>query len=282
MKEAQSAGFRIESGPTRERIVRTALLLILLGGFGAAFVYDGWYGYPGENLEEHLKALPAEERDKARDARVYGSVRQESETAAKAVLNRIGVAEQRKALAALFGGPPSYESRDAWHYFGPAFRVKYELEGSEARRFSAQASAKSATSIRWQKVIGIVRGLGTVAVLIHLLRVLSSKAVLDADGLRIGRRPPIPWEGMAALEDGSFRKKGWVDLVYSLDGRTQRLRLDEYHFARFAEIVGRICEKKGFVDPVAAEKVEKQAMARGEAESVKETESTADERSQSN
>lgn len=282
MTKAQTAGYRIESGPTRERIVRTALLLILIGGFGAAFFYDGWHGYPKENFEEHLKALPPEQRDDAQDARIYQTVTRESEAAAQAVLNRIGAAEQKKTLEELYGGPPSFESENAWYYFGPAFRIKFELERGEARRFSGQASAKSATSIRWQRAIGIVLGLGTVVVLIHLLRVLSTKAILGDDGLRIRRQPSIPWDAMTALEDGMFRKKGWVDLVYELGGGTQRIRLDEYHFARFKEIVARLCERKGFVDPVAAEQAEKQARAREQADSHEPAASARDDGPQSN
>ncbi len=282
MKDEQAAGLPVESGPTRERIARTALLLILVGGFGAAFVYDGWHGYLAENFEEHLRSLPAGEREQAREAPVYSAVIQANEAAAKAVLNRIGAAEQRKALVELFGGPPSFESNDAWYYFGPGFRVKYELEGGEARRLSAQPSAKSLTSILWQKVIGILLTAFASAILIHLLRILLTKARLDRHGLHLGRRRSIAWEAMSALEDSRFRKKGWVDLVYAADGETRRIRLDEYHLARFDEIVGGICERKGFVDPVAAEKAEKQQAAGPAAHSAGESDAARGRDDQSN
>jgi len=46
-------------------------------------------------------------------------------------------------------------------------------------------------------------------------------------------------------------------LVYrDADGREDTVRLDSYHIARFDEIIGAVCERKGFESPLRARQAE--------------------------
>ncbi len=63
---------------------------------------------------------------------------------------------------------------------------------------------------------------------------------------------------MKALETEMFDKKGWVDLVYDENGAERDIRLDEYHLARFDEVIDAICERKGFRNPLPVDGADKE------------------------
>lgn len=252
---------RIESGPTRERKVRATLFLVLCAGMGGWFAYDGWIGYAAKNRQEHIEALPVEKRAEAADAKIYPSVTAESRAGASKAVKKLGTASQRKALAELYGGPPSFEDDQVWYYFGPTYRVKVILKDGKPRRVVGEAAEKSSGEIRTQRWLGSCLGLVAAVLFFGLVRTWRTRLVLDEQGLSFGRLRPIPWADMTAIDTGKFLKKGWVDLVYQTDGADRRLRLDEYHLARFDEVIAAICAEKGFDDPVAAEKAQKRAQA---------------------
>ncbi|MFQ5430351.1 MAG: hypothetical protein ACE5E1_08590 [Phycisphaerae bacterium] len=250
---------RIVSGPTTERKVRTLLMLLLFSGMGAYFVYDGWVGYPAKNFAEHLEALPATERSRAKDAPVYPAVRQDSLRAASRAIAKIGIKQQRQALADLYGGPPSFEDQEAWYYFGPDFRVKIPLKNGRPAQPKGIATEKRETDIRLQKQLGVGLMLFSLGLFIHLIRVIRTRLVLDDDGLTYGRRRPIKWDAMRSLDTRAFTKKGRLDLIFDDNGDRRRVRLDEYHLARFEEVLARICDRKGFENPIELERAAKQA-----------------------
>lgn len=251
----------IESGPTKERKVRTTLFVLLCAGMGGWFAYDGWIGYPEKNRQEHIEALPSAERAEAADAKTYPSVTAKSLAGARDALKKIGVASQRKALTDLYGGPPSFADNEAWYYFGPTYRVKVILKDGRPRRVIGESTEKTLSEIRTQQWLAASLGVIAVVLLFVLMRVWRTHLVLDDQGLSFGRSRPIPWEDMKSLETDRFLKKGWLDLVYQENGTDRRIRLDEYHLARFDEVIAAICAQKGFEDPVAAEKTMKQAQA---------------------
>ncbi len=118
----------IESGPTTERRVRTALFFLMFAVFAGWFAKDGWIGYPDQNFREHLEDLPPELRDEAAAAKkVYDSVTKESIEQTRKALNKFDAQAQRKALEDLFDGPPSYETKEALYYFGLVYRVRIDL-----------------------------------------------------------------------------------------------------------------------------------------------------------
>lgn len=254
---------RIESGPTRERKVRTTLFVVLCAGMGGWFAYDGWIGYPEKNRREHIEALPFEKRAEAADAKIYASVTTKSLAGAKKALKKLDIPAQRKALAEIYGGPPSFEDEQTWYYFGPTYRVKLILKDGKPRRVVGESAEKSSGELRTQRWLASCLGLVAAVLLLILVRVWRTQLVLDDQGLSFGRLRTIPWADMKALDTGRFLKKGWVDLVYQANGANRRIRLDEYHLAQFDEVIAAICAEKGYKDPVAAEKAQKLAQAGG-------------------
>lgn len=253
---------RIESGPTTERRVRTTLIFLMFAVFAGWFAKDGWFGYPGENFREHLEALPVELRDDAANARVYDSVNDASVNEAQSALNKFDAKAQRQALEELFGGPPSHEDEEALYYFGPVWRVRADLgKGGKLKKIVATDTQKSATSIAWQKRLGVGLTAFALIILVHLIRVFRTRLVVDEKGIHLAGRKPVVWDEIRSLKSDRFEKKGWVDLIYERDGEERTLRLDEYHLAAFPAAIAEICSHKGFEDPVALEKARKEAEA---------------------
>lgn len=249
---------RIESGPNTERIVRNSLFFILIAVFGFLFIKDGYGGYQKNNLQEHLDSLETDDRARAAEARVYDQVNTKNtealnDIAAKAV-SKVTLTGQRAALAESLGGPPSVETPDAIYYFGPDYRIKFPIKNGKLMNPVGSPAAHKMTDIKFQRIIGWALSAVALISLVQLIRILTTNCVLDDDGLKYRYKGRVNWDQMKSLESSLFTKKGWVDLVYSTPGGDRRMRLDEYHFKLFPDIIAEICSRKGFDDPVAAEK----------------------------
>ncbi len=243
---------RIESGPTGERRVRTLLLFVMVAGFSGWFGYDGWVGYPKKNFEEIFALVPLEKREDARaQARVYpnatAAVFRQAEEAVRGSFNQTA---RRAALENLLGGPPSWEGPDLWYYFGPDFRITVSLKGGSPPTVTGQPTEKKAVDILLQKALAVGLGVVSVYVLVLLISVFTTRAVLDGDGLAYRGQDTVRWSEMQALASERFAAKGWVDLVYVRDGVERQLRLDEYHLAKFDDIIDALCRQKGFTNPL--------------------------------
>ncbi|MBN2561431.1 MAG: hypothetical protein JXQ75_10925 [Phycisphaerae bacterium] len=241
---------RVESGPTGERKIRTLLLFLMMAVFAVYFAYDGWWGYPKQNKEEHLEQLSSEQRAAAKGARVYETVTKESMADVSEALNKFDTATKREALEEVFGGPPSYENSEAWYYFGPVCWIKIPLRGGRPGKPLVQSAGKSETDIFWQKLLAVLLGVASLYVAWRLVHVVRTRLILDESGLVYRGKGPIPWDDLKGLDSERFTKKGWVDLVYTAGGAEQKVRLDEYHLAKFDEVIDEICKRKGFENPL--------------------------------
>lgn len=248
---------RIESGPTTERKIRNTLLTIMISVFAAWFAYDGWVGYPSKNHEEFLGQLSPGERDKARTGPVYSNLRfQETggrdhwATEIGRTINQSSVSEGRKAIEAHIGGPPSYETSDAWYYFGPAYQLKIPVSAGMPTGVLPGRAQKKEMDILTQK--GLAIGLACLAAYLiwFVLRIARTRLVLDESGLTYCGLGPVRWEDMKALDLAAFARKGYVFLVYDDHGSERRLKLDEYHLAKFDDVIDEICARKGFENPL--------------------------------
>jgi hypothetical protein len=238
----------------------------MVGGFSGWFAYDGYIGYPAKNRAEHLQQLPTpEEREKAKDATIYPTVTQTAEGKAVAALKKVvggrASKEAEQVLTEAFGGPPSWKNNDAWFYFGPSYRIRIPLKDGKLAAPLGSPSEKSDVSIVWQKRLAF--GLAVLAIycLWLLIRVVRTHLVLDDGGLSYLGRGPIRWEDMRALDIGNFSKKGWIDLTYDDHGTERTLRLDEYHLAKFDDVIDEICARKGFENPLPVEQKNDQPAA---------------------
>ncbi len=244
---------RIESGPTGERRVRTLLLFLLVTVFAGWFAYDGLIGYPRQNRDGHLEQLPPEEREGAKGVQINELVVEESIPRVREALKQHTLAAQRKALREVLGEPPAHENSEAWFYFGPTFGITIPLEnGKPTADLIPRRTEKSASDILLQQAFAIGLGIFSLVLLRQLVRVLGTRLVLSEEGLAYQGKGPVAWEAMKSLGTSSFQKKGWVDLIYDDHGTDRKLRLDEYHLARFDETIHELCARKAFDNPLPA------------------------------
>lgn len=241
---------RIECGSTRERKVRSTLMFLLVSVFCLWFARDGWIKYPEENLENFLKELPVDERDRVSDLRPNESVGHKTLGAAHEAVKRGKTAESLAAFEELYGGPPSYKNDDAWYYFGTAFMLRIVLKnGRPTGQITPSKAAHSEMDLLIQRGAAVVLLGLSVVCLWQVVRVFATRLVLSEAGLTHKGRGQIPWSAMKRLDSSRFDKKGWVDL-YHEDGEEQVIRLDEYHIAAFDDVMAEICNRKGFVNPM--------------------------------
>jgi len=246
----------IESGPTTERIVRTSLLVAMVVVFAIWFSYDGWIGYPKVNYKDHIDQFPVQEQEAVRTEsarRVYENIQENIIPALEKALREPTLAEQKAAIEAVVGGPPSYETDQSLYYFGPAYRVKIPVWQVGSIKVVGQQTPKSRADILGQQVIAGVLGVFALGLIWFLLRVVRTRLKLDDIGLTFKGKGPIAWDDMIDLDTSRFNEKGWVDLIYNDHGTQRKLRLDEYHIARFEDVIDAICEKKGFENPLPVE-----------------------------
>jgi hypothetical protein len=225
-------------------------LFLLVAVFAGWFAYDGWVGYPRENWKGHLEQLPPEEREGAKDVRINELVIEESIPRLREALKQHTLAAQRAALEELYGEPPAHENSESWFYFGPAFGITIPLEnGKPTADLIPRRTEKSTADILFQRALAVGLGLFSLGLLRLLVRTFRTRLVLDDEGLAYQGKGPIAWEAMKSLDISHFAKKGWVDLIYNDHGTERKLRLDEYHLAKFDETIDELCARRAFEHP---------------------------------
>ena len=244
---------RIESGPTVERRVRSTLALILFAGFALWFARDGWIAWANENIEKYLAVFPLEQRDAVRTGPWYDKVTIESAAQAETALEAGRPDAVRQALSELYGGPPTLETDETWYYLGPVGQIRVSLRQGRPTGVKPVKPEHSAGSIQIQKVLAAALGVLAAVMFIHVIRVFATRLVLDDSGLVYRGGGPIGWDAMKRLDSAKFDKKGWVDLYHTRNGDERPLRLDEYHVARFEDVIDEICAIKGFANPLPEE-----------------------------
>jgi len=233
----------IRSGTTPERRTRCLLATVACLAFAAWFAYDGWVGWPKDNIPRILENLPGVSED---ELRLDPAIDKEARARLTAGMSR---AEIEETL-----GEPMVAEDDKLRYAGPTGVLIVPL--SEGR-YDGQAqwaeAAHSDFGIFGQKAIAVVLALGGVASLVMLVRVQQTQVVLDDRGLSYNRQPVITWDAMTGLDTSEYDRKGWVVLKYRTDGGEQSLKLDSYRIAEFDAIVDAICQRKGFENPLPVE-----------------------------
>jgi len=151
-------------------------------------------------------------------------------------------------LISTFTQPHEVREKTLW-YVGPATYARIEAADGKVAKFEFQENQdKTEGDILWQKRFAVGLAMVTVILLVKFIRTTTSRTVLDDTGLTMGSRR-VAWDEMTGLSVDEYREKGWVDLEYNQAGVARTLRLDSYHLNLFDEIVGAICEKKGFSLP---------------------------------
>ncbi len=233
----------ITSGTTMERIVRTLLVSVLVDVFAVWYLWDGFIGYERQNAREftRLMGMPA---DASPD--VHHDL--------SSVTGRRWVDELKTGtpFADLVDrlGSPTFRRSDAAYYLGPTGWLKVELRGDTLQRATWTSASHSESDLQLQRWIGfalLAFGLGAT---FQLARVVTTRAALSAEGLRISGRESISFDAMIELRKPSSCRVGVVELVYEIDGRRNVAKLDEYVIKELSSIVAAICEFKSFDNPM--------------------------------
>lgn len=226
----------VRSGTTMERWLRAALLAVVINGFAAAFLWDGYFGYARENVESLVKSLGLSvEPLPAFNPNLTAELARES--------------LDRQATLPAIGEPALTVGEDAY-FFGPAGYIKAHRErGKSASLEWVDGPAHSATDLMYQRWIGYALGVLGLVALGHLGRVATTRAVLSDQGLAIRGKRLITIEAMHGIRD-KRTTGGTLEIEYR-DGEAARsVELDSYVYRDRDAIVEAICEAKGFDNPL--------------------------------
>jgi len=235
---------RIESGTTSDRRNRVLIILILCGAFSTWFAYDGFYAYPAKNVEWAKQYLPSE--GKQADFWTNPLATVTNLEAARGRITESSEAVPFETLTEQLGEPTFRDARFAY-YVGPAAFASFEIDENRVVRVDRLEVQRepSESDIRNQKVLALVLAVIGLVVLVHFVRIVRARIVLDEAGLTIGGRT-IGWDAMESLDTGKLKEKGWVTLSYRQNTGQEIIRLDSYALDRFDDILATICTRKGF------------------------------------
>jgi len=236
---------RLESGPAGADRNYWAFVTVLCLVMLIWFVYDGLAGWPNKNRKEArnyfsglvegeltLPKSPTEPEFKAFEATKPTTVQQVREKY----------------------GEPTYVQREGARVVSEQYASLYGVviaqisEGNQVTKLTWHPWAKTKEAIEGQfywALIPLVIGAYTI---LKLYRAATLRVSVDDDKL-VYASQTIPLTRVTALRD--YNPKGWVDLYYQADGENERrLRLDNQKIARFDEVVGALCQAKGFENPL--------------------------------
>lgn len=245
----------IRSGTTTERVIRTTILTALFVGYSLWSFWDGYYGYPNKNvavLKENITPVP--QTPPQINGRVVWT---EVSSLHEKVHKDHQEVTEAEVVASL--GEPAAREGDTSFFFGPGGMARIVFENGLVKQVKWFHGPKKESDLFTQFVIGYATGVLGLAMILQLIRVLITRAELTDAGLKVnsqgGRRwggsPVVPFEAMTALRTDDYKKKGSVELEYRLDDGTEgTVSLNDYVHKAFPAIVGEICRRRGFENPM--------------------------------
>lgn len=230
----------IRSWTTLERVIRTAIFAVIITVFAVLCYKDRFWAYPRDNVAGLLRNFPD----------LQGPTPEPNpeitESTAATLTRGMTVSEVEQRL-----GPPAFSDNSQAVYFGEAGMLLIPLRRGKLAGDAVWTSGPhDQMELYFQLIMAI--GLTPVALfaLFHLGRVLTTRAELSDAGLKLRGKPLVPFDAMKAMDASHYRKKGWVEISYSLDGRDGHLRLDDYVHREFPAMVREICARNGFESPL--------------------------------
>ena len=230
----------IRSWTTLERVIRTAIFAVIITVFAVLCYKDRFWSYPRDNVASLLRNFP-DLQDPTPEPNL-----DITESTAATLTRGMTVSEVEQRL-----GPPAFSDNSQAVYFGEAGMLLIPLQRGKLVGVAVWKSGPhDQMELYFQLIMAI--GLTPVALftLFQLGRVLTTKAELSDAGLKLRGKPLVPFDAMKAMDASHYRKKGWVELSYLLDGRDGHLRLDDYVHREFPAIVREICARNGFESPL--------------------------------
>lgn len=229
----------VRSGTTTERLLRAAVLAVVVNAFAMAFLWDGYFGYARKNVESLVTSLglsvdplPAVDPNLTRE------------------LGR-SLVDLQAGLPAL--GEPALRNGDEAYYFGPTGHLKtHHSRGEIVSVEWVEGPAHSTTDLNYQRWIGYVLGALGLLSLGHLLLVATTRAVLSDEGLKLRGKPLITLEAISGIRD-KRNSGGTVEIEYDTEKAAGSVKLDGYVYRDRDAIIEAICIARGFVNPLQPE-----------------------------
>jgi hypothetical protein len=156
----------------------------------------------------------------------------------------IKVGEPVDAIVGRLGPPTATKERELY-YLGPGGWLRVGVQAGRVQDAAWQPAPRTEADQRWQRWIGYVLGVLGAAATVRLALVMSTRAAVCDEGVKIGARPVIPWGAILALRQ-TDRRDGGVELTYTADGRPHSIRLDSYRYKQFSALVEAISERTKF------------------------------------
>ena len=249
---------KIESGTTRETLVRLGIVTLACLILCVLFLRDGLVVWPRENAQHMGDQFP----EPAKKTPIINPAITESS------LNQVHKGERVTKLEEDFG-EPAFDNGVEVYWLGRSGFVWAKLDRSGLVEQSKWEDAPhTRTDLQWQMVGAVITAVLTVIAGWFLIRAARIRAVLDEQGLVYNQGEPITWDQMRALDASRYKRKGYVRLYYERGGKPGQQKLHSFHIARFKEIVGEICARKGFESPLEQPERKKDAGGTSQTPSV--------------
>ncbi len=258
----------VRSGTTTERLLRAALLAVVINGFAVAFLWDGYFGYARQNVESLVKSLGLSARQAGFASDPLPAIDPKlTRELGRSLVGRIpndapspgapGVLPAISRVAETLGEPALLNGDDAY-YLGPAGHIK--THRSHGRIVSVEwvdGPAHTATDLDYQCWIGYVLGVLGLVSLGQFIRVSTTRAALSDEGLRIRGKQLITLEAISGIRDK--RESGGTVEIEFRDGEAAcSVELDGYVYRDRDAIIEAICAAKGFANPLQPEETPQQ------------------------
>lgn len=242
----------ITTKSTGERIIRNVLVALMLIGYSGWSFYDGFIGYPEENLARARNAIPAE-------AQADATINQKIVLENLQKMTARGVLRRGKRLSEVEAelGPPTWagpqisEERDTAYWFGPAgtLIVRYDSLKVLTNEAQFKPGLHTEKDLFIQKLMGATIGVLGLYCVLRVIGMLATSVTLSDAGLKTPKGRLIPFDAMTGMDASDFKDKGRIYLSYDAGGKEKTFTLDDYKMAAFKPIVTEICNRKGFESP---------------------------------
>ncbi len=239
---------RLESGPANgDRNYFLLATVVCLGMFGW-FIYDGALAWPAKNLEEARKQLTTVLGESIDAAALpeqpfknqYDALLASKPTTIEEVRAALGEPLRRKDVAA----------GEVVEYFASRYGMATVpiVQGRlAAERMSWKTWSKTRDEVVGQFYWALIPLALAFYCLYRLYQALSLRVRIDEHGMTYAGQQ-IAFANMTALRD--YSPKGWIDLYHTGPGGERKLRLDNQKVQKFDEIIGILCQVKGFANPL--------------------------------
>ncbi|UCG32683.1 MAG: hypothetical protein JSU68_13580 [Phycisphaerales bacterium] len=231
---------KIESGTTRETLVRLGIVTLACLILCILFLRDGLVAWPRENAEYMGEKFP----DPAKEPPSMNP------SITEGLLDRIHKGDRLAKLEEELG-EPSFNNDVEVFWVGKSGYIWAKLDRAGLVEQSTWEDAPhTRTDLQWQMIGAVITAVLTVIAGWLLIRAARTRVVLDDRGLVCNRGEPIEWNQMRLLDSSRYKRKGFVWLHYERGGQPGQQKLHSFHIARFKEIIGEICARKGFESPL--------------------------------